>query len=336
MTHALTPLPWHESVLRRLWGLAQSRKLGHAWLFSGMHGSGKQAFAHSFAAALLCAEPGQGRACGRCQSCHLMARGNHPDWRPIQPEKRLIVVDQIRESIGYASNTSHRGGYKILCLAPAEAMNLNAANALLKLLEEPPAQTLLILVSHQPGLLLPTLRSRCQHLKLPLPDQELAAAWLEQQGFSGDAALMLQRANGAPLRALAMTDSGVIAEHETILSTVQEVLGGTSSPVRAAQSCEKISIEATIDYLMLCIGNLLRSLQAETPIADPELRALGQALPEGGNRRRKLMALHRLHQAHAECRRIALSGQNPNPQLLLEQIFTDWSKLRRLQGAARH
>ena len=196
-------------------------RLPHAISLQGKQGIGKLALAEAFAAALLCESPAaNGHACGQCGSCGWLAQGNHPDFRCIEPEdatesespdnsgdnkgrkKSHITVDQIRalgEDIGLSA---HRQGYRIVLLHPAETLNQAAANALLKMLEEPPPAVIFLLVSHQSQRLLPTIRSRCHKLTLALPPREVALQWLEAQGVK-ETAFHLAQAGGAPLEALA-------------------------------------------------------------------------------------------------------------------------------------
>lgn len=330
MANEVNLLPWQTGQFDQMKELVATARLGHAWLLTGVQGIGKLGFARYLTHYLFCQQAEAGIPCGTCTSCHLLQVGTHPDFRLLQPEKKLITIDQIRDSIEFAHNTSQRGTYKILCFSPAEAMNNNAANALLKLLEEPPKDTILFLISHQPGLLLPTMRSRCQQMRMQLPDLSTATAWLEAQGYTGNAAQLLHKAAGAPLQALALTESGVFAEQETIMSCLQDVLSGTSSPVKAAKKCEKMSIEATIDYLMQCLSDMLGSLQTGNELAENEVAALLQLLPQGRDLPQRLRILHKLYQALGAVRKTLMSSNNPNPLLILEQVFGDWSKLRYL------
>lgn len=197
-------------------------RLPHALLLQGKQGIGKLALAEAFAASLLCESPtADGHACGSCGSCGWLSQGNHPDFRYIEPEdaaepeaaeglgsepkgrkKSHIAVDQIRalgETIGLSA---HRQGYQVVLLHPAEALNQAAANALLKMLEEPPPGVVFLLVSHQPQRLLPTIRSRCHKLTMAPPKKDTALRWLETQSVK-DADFHLAQAGGAPLEALA-------------------------------------------------------------------------------------------------------------------------------------
>ncbi len=326
MTAAI-PLPWHAAAFQQLQTLHESGRIGHAWLLAGHEGTGKLALATAFAQYLFCTNPVAGKACGTCADCHLFSVNTHPDFRLEQPEKALIKVEQIRDTIEFAQNMSRRGGMKVLVFEPAEAMNLNAANALLKLLEEPPQRTLLLLVSHQPGLLLPTIRSRCQVLRCGLPPRDMAIRWLESQNFSGNAGQALQRAGGAPLRALVQNDAGTQAERLQVLACLQGLAGGTLHPVEAAKKCEKFDIAASIDYQLACAGDLSASAQGARLLQDQELAALAEQLHLSRQPPTFVRLLHRLYGELQEARRVAMASNNANQLLLLEALFGRWLQL---------
>jgi DNA polymerase-3 subunit delta' len=330
-------LPWHEDAFRHLRNLHETQRLGHAWLFTGHQGIGKLALATAFSQSLFCTAPKDGKACGMCADCLLFAvegrsdthsdlRG-HPDFRVVQPEKALIKVEQVRDTIDFAQNTSRRGGMKVVVFEPAEAMNLNAANALLKLLEEPPQRTLLLLISHQPGLLLATIRSRCQALRCTLPPTDMAVRWLESQNLPGDAALALQRAGGAPLRALAENAAGAQTERLQILSCLQGLTGGNLQPVEAAKKCEKFDIAASIDYQLACAADLSACVQGARPLQDAALNALAEQLRLATQPAAFPRLLHRLYGELQEARRVATASNNANQQLILEALFGRWLQL---------
>jgi DNA polymerase-3 subunit delta' len=218
--------PWQKSA----WELLgrQGERLHHALLLHGPSGIGKLALAEHFAQTLLCETPGAAaKPCGACDGCRWFQAGSHPDFRRLEPEalaRRIaqdddaegnapaptkaakpsqeIKVDQVRELDGFLNLRSHRGRARIVLVHPAEAMNPNASNALLKALEEPQAGAHFILVSHRPARLLPTIRSRCVAIPLGLPERGLALSWLKCQGVP-EAEGWLQFAGGAPLQALA-------------------------------------------------------------------------------------------------------------------------------------
>ena len=209
---------WLEDSWQQLNQARLQGRLPHALLIKGQDGVGKQALALQTAAALLCEQPDtDGNACGRCSACGWLQAGTHPDLFQLEPEEagKAIKVDQIRELGGKLAMTSHGGHHKVAIIRPAEAMNVNAANSLLKTLEEPAADTLILLLSAAPGRLPATVRSRCQQLAVATPATPLAQQWLQDEGLSADDALCyLELANGAPLRArdMAGADSAALRD----------------------------------------------------------------------------------------------------------------------------
>lgn len=217
--------PWQDELWQRWTGLRA--RLPHALLLKGAQGTGKFDFAMNVAGALLCEQPlAGGLACDGCSSCHWFGQQTHPDFRLVQPEAlsaqedesgsgkkpaRQISVDQIRALADFSNLSAHQGGFRVVLIHPAETMNVNAANALLKTLEEPPGRMLFILVTHKPQQLPPTILSRCLALAAALPSSEASAAWLKQQGMADPAALLAQ-AGFAPLQAARLAEEVVDAE----------------------------------------------------------------------------------------------------------------------------
>jgi DNA polymerase-3 subunit delta' len=215
--------PWNKLELSGL--LEHREQLHHALLLRGARGIGKLALAETLARALLCESPGpDGSACGRCTACVWMEQGSHPDFRRLEPgslsesaegdaavEKKekastQIQVEQVRGLAGFINVSSHRGGAKVVLVHPAESLNPNAANALLKSLEEPPPRTYFLLVAHRWHQLLPTIKSRCRQIPLPLPAAAAAKEWMRRQGVDNPD-LALAQAGGAPLLAIQLDDS---------------------------------------------------------------------------------------------------------------------------------
>lgn len=220
--------PWQTETAGR-W-LSQRDRLSHAWIFYGLEGIGKFQFAYATAASILCESHDSPFACGKCASCHWIAKHNHPDLRILVPEQleelyglqqtpeasssksknpsKVIRVNQLRDLIHeqFFSMSSYRGGYKVVIIFPAETLNDEAANTLLKVLEEPQGETLFLLVSHSYSKVLPTILSRCQRLQLPAPAHDTASAWLQKQGVDNPDR-WLAMAGGAPLRALDISQS---------------------------------------------------------------------------------------------------------------------------------
>ena len=209
---------WNQPILESL--AARSARLPHALLVYGPRGVGKLALAERVAQLLLC--EGKPKPCGACDGCRWYLGGNHPDFRRVEPEALAklpatdpeenevkkskqpsiqIKIEQVRELADFLYVRSHRGAMRVALVHPAEDMNENASNALLKGLEEPPAGAMFILVSHRPAQLLPTIRSRCVAVPVPIPPRDAALKWLSAQGIK-DAERWLAYAGGAPLRAL--------------------------------------------------------------------------------------------------------------------------------------
>jgi DNA polymerase-3 subunit delta' len=198
---------WNQPILDSL--AARIERLPHALLVYGPRGVGKLALAERMAQLLLC--EGKPRPCDTCDACRWFLGGNHPDLRRVEPEvlwaekpekpSIIVKIEQVRELADFLYLRSHRGKLRVALVHPAEEMNENAANALLKGLEEPPAGAVFILVSHRPAQLLPTIRSRCVKVPVPIPQREAALEWLSGQKVA-DAARWLAYAGGAPLRAV--------------------------------------------------------------------------------------------------------------------------------------
>ena len=230
---------FQQDAWKRLASLAD--RAPHALLLHGPEGVGKLQLAERFAQLLLCeaARPREA-PCGKCDGCRWFLAGHHPDVRFVEPEaiaRRAAVeesettekskakpsleikIDQVRDLADFVNLASHRGGKRIVIVHPAEAMNGPAANAVLKSLEEPPDSAMFVLVSHRAARLLPTVRSRCVPVPVPLPAAEVARNWLDQQGVE-DAARRLAFAGGAPLKALEDAKSGKGARADEILEAL--------------------------------------------------------------------------------------------------------------------
>jgi DNA polymerase-3 subunit delta' len=255
---------WQIEQWKKLMG--RKDNLPHAMLLRGRAGIGKHDFAMQLSRALLCQKSINNEACGTCPSCLWFAEGTHPDFRLITPEndeeidetpkkkttkKSQISVSQIRQLYDYLSLSSHQVGAKrIILVSPAETLNQASANALLKMLEEPPANTIFILVTSQSQRLLPTIISRCQSIEMVLPARSVALEWLKAQGLQNTESA-LDYAGGAPLLALQATV-------ETNSSLVKQLVQGARLDAFAsAPVFLSLGMERALETLQKWIFDLL-------------------------------------------------------------------------------
>ncbi len=283
--------PWLKPAWDGFSKQVKAQRLPHALLLSGPAGSGKGDLARLMVAALLCQQPensedsgeysglsvsasasGSGAgagdvACGNCQSCRLLAGGAHPDYRRISFELRAnsdkfrteIIVDQIRELISTLVLTRSFSPYKVALISPAEAMNRSAANALLKTLEEPVGATVLILLSHQPARLAPTIRSRCHGMPAGLPTRDVGIKWLMAQGGVDEklAASSLVAASGSPLVGLKLLQEGNGEKFLELTQGLNNMLEGRAGVSQLTDLSEQLDPKLLWSWLSVGTANQL-------------------------------------------------------------------------------
>lgn len=254
---------------------------------------------------------------------------NHPDLLIISPEEgaKSIKVDQIRALIDDLGKTAQQGGYKVVVLEPAEAMNLNAANALLKSLEEPALNTLLVLVCHTPSAVLPTIRSRCQMRLLATPNSEQVIHWLKplMAGSSVPIEKLMDAAGGAPLTALSYLEGDALECRDTWLLNLVRLSTGQISAIEVAAQWQKDDVIALVEWFLVWLHSVIRwQVGAEQLL----INQLPQDLQ---NRLAKVprSLLHRYLEKILVSKRQLLGNSNPNKQLLLEEMLMDWGALLR-------
>ena len=260
------PLPWQATQWAAIGRAQAAGRLHHALLAAGPPGVGKAQFLEALAALLLCDAPRDGTACGECRSCRQHAAGSHPDCTVLSPDPlqraafgaypgqrcqqdstrkkpaTIISVDQVRELRRRLHATAHYGAYKLAVLLPADALNTAAANALLKLLEEPPDNTVFLLLSQRLASLPATVRSRCQLLRFSTPPVSMARALVDQDDPAAELALDL--AGGAPLRAGELLAQDVGAVWQAVCDGLGGLVGGTNDPLGVARACLKLPPQA--------------------------------------------------------------------------------------------
>ena len=247
----------------------KSDRLAHALMIEGPADSGKLALADAMVGKLLCTQD-QEWACGQCRSCQLRIGGAHPDYFHIHPEEgsEVIKVDQVRALISKLDLTTSVSTRKVAYIHPAESMNGAAANALLKSLEEPAGITVLILVSHDPGRLPITIRSRCQAISVTQPDTQLVLDWLAKcSGKSSElVSAALQAAGGSPLRAAHYLESPQLDAYGQVREGLVNLL---ARPASVSMLCSKLNELNPVElwrWLSACTGEVIKSRMAGLPL----------------------------------------------------------------------
>ena len=337
--------PWHQQQWREV--LQRKAALPHALLFRGGEGIGKLDFVRKLAQSLACEIPAaDGAACGACLSCRWFAACGHPDYREILPEalraadskpeapgraesdqpsdgkrkpSKEIRVEEVRDLQDFINLTAHQRSGKTIVFYPAEALNVNAANALLKNLEEPPPSTRFMLVAHRPSYLPATIISRCQQIALPTPRGAVAEQWLHEQGVA-DPALSLAQTGNAPLAALAL-DDGEFWTHRKVL------LEGLAAPkldaLTLSEQVREFPGDRLLGWLQRWTYDLLSVKSAGRVRYNPDFeKALARIA--GCLRAADIARYHR-----ALVRQQRSVNHALNPRLFIEQLLLSYAMLLR-------
>ncbi len=321
------PLAWQAGDWQRLVSFQRSRRLPHALLLSGPAGTGKQHFSEAFARFMLCENPAE-QACGRCKACLLTSRGTHPDLVEISPEEpgKPIRIDQIRALNQFMAGAAQQGGYRVIVITPPEEMNINAANALLKGLEEPGNDTLFLLVSHNPGRLMATIRSRCQVVTMAVPSADQALNWLsEQPDIGADAELALKLSGGAPLAALEFVRNRGAERRGVMLNGLKGCASGRLSAPDVAQQWQKEDPVTLLAWLHGFVSDLVRFklTESEAGLNSIDARSLISKASARTSEEKLFALMDKIH----EYRLQVLAKSNPNRQLMFEDLLIRWTGL---------
>lgn len=326
------PMPWQSGHWQAMLHRLQSGLMAHALLLKGVQGAGKYQFARALAARVLCEAQGAEFACEHCKSCELVRAGTHPDLLVVTPDApgKPIKIDQVRRVNEFARKTAQQGGRRVIVMSPAEAMNVNAANALLKSLEEPGSDTLFLLVSARSGDMLPTIRSRCQMLTFPVPSRSESLNWLaEHIADEAVAAQLLDLAVGAPVTARTLFDNGAQERRGKLVNAVSDLFRGQMTPVEMALVLNKEWQAADLPELLGWLGGWLDdavkiALSAdESTVRNRDLSKMLQYLAGKASARE----LVRQRDWVVQQRQQLLEGANLNPQMLLEGVFSGYLEL---------
>ncbi|GAA3934610.1 DNA polymerase III subunit delta' [Litoribacillus peritrichatus] len=321
------PLAWHTSAWQSLLGALNKNHLAHGLLIYGHNGVGKLHFAKALAQFLLCQSPLDGDVCGRCSSCLLNKAGTHPDLFYAQPEQagKAIKVDLIRELNTFVSQTSQMSGKKVVIIEPADAMNINSSNALLKTLEEPAGDTHLILVVDSLSSLMPTIRSRCQYYEIPTPSLEETNEFLKNlYPERSDHHLLSSISEGGPFYAVELVEQGKLEWRSLLSQGLVEAVKGKST-VEVAESWRAIELLEAVHWLDHWLKDMvvLVMTKDEARIKNKDLSELmGLVLAKPVDPR----FLHRYREILKDIERAAIES-HPNKQLVFDRLLIDWQKM---------
>lgn len=323
-------LPWLEPAQEEFANRLRNGRLAHACLLSGPRGLGKSALAQSMAATLLCLKGGDS-ACGECRSCEVLRGGAHPDFRLITYElntstdkmRTEVVIDQVRELNSVMHLTHSLSPRKVALINPAEAMNRNTANALLKTLEEPPGDSVILLVSHDPSRLPATIRSRCQSFHVRLPEERVAVQWLMDvsgcdAGLARDA---LGASAGGPLVAQSLIANGAIDRFRELGNVLNRVQDDETTVNAAMETCASVDQDDLWTWISLLAARRLRTCLGLVPGSSGETTDASTDSTRPGLARQVAQL-----QTLADRNRRAQSTQL-RKDLLLRDWLIQWSRL---------
>ena len=330
------PLPWLADVWSGLQLARLSGRLAHGLLISGSAGIGKRHLGELLARSLLCHDPAaNGIACGQCGDCRLLRGESHPDLMRVGPDPEAksdeIPIAAVRALVERGALTPSRAAWKVALIDPADRLNAASANALLKTLEEPPGTAFICLITEQPGRLPATIRSRCQHVRIATPHPGKALEWLDGKIPGARAALRLQLAYGAPLRALIELDDALIRQRRERLAGFIAIAHGEQDPIAEAAIWNGIGPRRFLEWLAAWLIDLLRLAVTDDParLDSPDHRdSLGELAG-----RIDPAAAHRLLQRVLRSR--LLAETSANPQLLLESLSIEWRRVNAVHASRR-
>lgn len=327
----MPPYPWLDAVWSSFVERFEQQRMPHALLVTGPDGLGALPLAQAFAQLLLCRSPLDGIACNKCRACQLQAAGTHPDLMLVMPEEKStqIKVDQVRALTLFLSQTAQQGGKKVVILSPIDKLNHNAANALLKSLEEPAGDTILILLTSKESMVIPTIKSRCARVVLHAPATETALNWLNERN-PGEYVALLKAAFEAPLRVLELIDQGYAQQCQSMQTALLDIAYKAVGPVRAANGLHGITELDLLEYILSLVDDLITLCSA--PEHDRALAILASADDTlrpflESNMSASTLRLYKYRDRLCEQKQSMTLNSNLNSTLFIEQLLMDWSAM---------
>lgn len=254
--------PWQNEQWQLFSQLKQQERLPHAIILTGHEGLGKLSFSNQVAASVLCSNSNKPEPCGQCHSCQLFEANNHPDHLSIMPEDvgKQIKIEQIRQLKEKQSLTSAVSTWKTVIISPADSMNISSSNSLLKLLEEPQENTLLLLLTSKPERLPITITSRCQKIAFNPPEDKEAYAFIQQT--KADLPIdtikhILPMAKGAPLQAMKLIESDISNQIQQVEEDLNSIMQGSINPVQLAKTWQEYELTLCLNHIQNIIQQRL-------------------------------------------------------------------------------
>lgn len=320
--------PWQKTQWKHYKNARDSQHLSHALLLVGNEGIGKLYFANLVAQSLLCEQVDiQGFACGQCKSCNIYHSNAHPDFKRIglAEGKKQIPVDRIRQLLSFLVLSRSYQGYRVVVIEHADTMNSNAANSLLKSLEEPASHTVIILVVDQLSQILPTIKSRCQTLHMVSPTRQQALEWLQQQDTKAAPQTLLALADDKPLLALDFDQKPeLIKQRNDLAMYIIGIVKNTQSITEAAKKLEKMQSEQLLNWQIKWVQQLIKQYALDADVSQtkhPVLITMNAAM-QYDKQSSSDEALWVLHKELLSLK--SMTSYPLNPLMFIESMLLSW------------
>lgn len=315
-------LPWQESQWQKLKAAFDLDRMPHAILLSGVSGLGKNWFARFIATYILCSDKKGDEPCLNCHSCRLLNADSHPDFKYIEPESpgKSILVDQIRNITSFFTMSSQLSGYKAAIISPADKMNRNASNSLLKTLEEPSSRSVIILVTDNPSSLPATIRSRCQVIDFKIPEKQSAIEWLKKEypeNGEDSIELSLRLASGRPFIAEEYFNEEYTQNRKENFNLFCQIVSKRASPIQVAEKWSKADIHQVAKWIASWVSDmiLLKQAGAEARISNIDLIDQLKQISSGMELKKAYKFLDKVNEVPR------LVDRQINSQLLIEDLL---------------
>ncbi|RHW31767.1 DNA polymerase III subunit delta' [Lysinibacillus yapensis] len=312
-------------VMKQLQTIFEKNRTGHAYIFDGEKGTGKKDIALFFIKLLLCLNPSKNVPCETCRNCKRVETGNHPNVKQIEPDGQNIKIDQIRDLISGMTKTSIEEGRKIYVLHHADKLNTSSANTLLKFLEEPDGEVTAILLTESYQSILPTIQSRCQHIKFANIPREILLKQLEEQGITHSMASTASMLTNNLETAVSLAhDEQFGLARKTVLKLVETVRKNVHEALLVVYEDwlpnfkEKEEVERALDLLLFAYRDIVAiKANPQSSCTYPDMMQSWKEIALNTTYDRLSNQMQAILQARQNL------GRNMNRTLLMEQLMLD-------------